>query len=123
MRRSDGAAQHPRVDSPVDNAVDRVDTSTAAAGPYTRNPDGTVDYRAGLRDMTPILTGFPDGAVQFHDGRRPSFLAAPDDDCGACGHDRQAWHLPADAPCRAPAPYAPGGTCRCPAFVDATDPF
>ena len=54
---------------------------------------------------------------------RPSFLAAPDDDCGACGHDRQAYHLPAELPCRGPAPYARGGACRCPAFVDSSDPF
>jgi hypothetical protein len=41
-------------------------------------------------------------------------LAAPDDDCVACGHDRQGMHM-----------SRPDGRCRCgcPAFVDSAEPF
>jgi hypothetical protein len=54
--------------------------------------------------------------------RRPSFLAAPDDDCGVCGHDRQSYHL---------GPTCTMGVlrggrrsfCGCPAFVDPAEPF
>lgn len=52
---------------------------------------------------------------------RPAFLSAPDDDCAACGHDRQAFHLPADLPCRGPS--ATRKSCGCPSFVDSSDPF
>lgn len=46
-------------------------------------------------------------------------LAAPDDDCAACGHDRQAYHL--DGICRMPT--GPRSRCGCPAFVDSAEPF
>lgn len=46
---------------------------------------------------------------------RPSFLAAPDDDCLACGHDRQNWHLTG----RCMAPVGRRNVCACPAFLEA----
>lgn len=52
---------------------------------------------------------------------RPSFLAAPDDDCGACGHDRQLFHL--DGACKAPAPHTKTRRCGCETYVNAAEPF
>lgn len=45
----------------------------------------------------------------------PSFLAAPDDDCLACGHDQQAYHLAG----RCTFPISRRQPCGCPAFVAA----
>ena len=45
------------------------------------------------------------------------FLVAPDDDCGACGHDRHTYHT--DGSCR--MPIAPKRRCGCPAYVPALD--
>ena len=92
-------------------------------------PTAAERWAGGLHDLTATATGFPDGTVELHGGAAPKsyrslpFLSAPDDDCAACGHDRQAYHLPAELPCRGPAPMARGGVCRCPAFVDSGDPF
>ena len=44
---------------------------------------------------------------------RPSFLAAPIDECAACGHDRQSFHLA--GPCQAPAGRR---RCGCEPFVE-----
>jgi hypothetical protein len=59
---------------------------------------------------TPVTAA---AAARAHTGR-PAFLAAPDDDCVACGHDRQEMHM-----------SRPDGKCRCgcPAFVDSAEPF
>ncbi len=46
-------------------------------------------------------------------------LAAPDDDCMSCGHDRQSYHL--DGPCRMPT--GPRARCGCPVFVSSAEPF
>ena len=45
------------------------------------------------------------------------FLVAPDDDCGACGHDRHTYHT--DGSCR--MPIAPKRRCGCPAYIPALD--
>jgi len=50
---------------------------------------------------------------------RPSYVAAPDDDCMACHHDRQSYHL--NGVCTAAVTYR--GRCGCPAFVDPAEPF
>jgi hypothetical protein len=55
-------------------------------------------WREGLHDIT---VG----------GSKPAFLAAPDDDCAACGHDRQTVHI---EKCR---------ICGCPEFVAVEEPF
>lgn len=49
---------------------------------------------------------------------KPSFLAAPDDDCSVCGHDRHTYHL---GVCTCPT--GPKARCGCPAFVSAAEPF
>ena len=102
---------------------------TPETSPWSTREDGAAvfdverqakRFEEGLQaPLTPILTGHPDGSVQFHDGRKPGFLAAPDDDCAACGHDRQAYHL--DGICRMPT--GPRSRCGCPAFVDSSEPF
>lgn len=46
-------------------------------------------------------------------------LAAPDDDCAACGHDRQFYHL-GD---KCSYPMTSRARCGCPAFVDSAEPF
>lgn len=88
-----------RVNPPVvDSPLDVVDVSTAAP-------------------VTHLLPPAKEWLV-----RRPSFLAAPDDDCGVCGHDRQSYHL---------GPICTMGVirdgrrrlCECPAFVDSSEPF
>lgn len=93
------------LDTAVDRPVDRVDTSTAADLTFVVDTHGSRDKA----DWTPRQV------------RRPSFLAAPDDDCAACGHDRQSYHLTADGTCAFPT--APRSRCGCPAFVDTADPF
>ena len=45
-------------------------------------------------------------------GTRPSFVAAPDDDCAACGHDRHRWVQ--EGVCKAPVGR---GTCGCTDFA------
>lgn len=54
---------------------------------------------------------------------KPSFLAAPDDDCAACGHDRQTYHLNTGGVCWAPAPNTRSRRCDCPSYVSAAEPF
>lgn len=54
---------------------------------------------------------------------KPSFLAAPDDDCAACGHDRQQYHSNLDGVCIAPAPNTRSRRCGCPSATDASEPF
>ena len=62
-----------------------------------------------VQDMSPPRRSLP-------------FLVAPDDDCGACGHDRHTYHT--DGSCR--MPIAPKRRCGCPAYIpalDLSDPF
>lgn len=97
-----------RLDTTGGQMVDRVDTSTTIASGETLvfgvDTHGSLDRR----DWTPVERR-----------PKPPFLAAPDDDCGACGHDRQMYHL--DGVCRMPT--GPRARCGCPAFVDPSEPF
>lgn len=52
------------------------------------------------------------GMAQTDPIHRPAFLAAPDDDCAACGHDRHRWVQ--DGVCKAPIGR---GTCGCKEFA------
>ena len=88
-------------ETPVSNALDM---SHAA------------DVSRETRDILPVL---PRGQEKV----RPSFLAAPDDDCAACGHDRQQYHLNAGGVCWAPAPNTRSRRCDCPTYVSAAEPF
>jgi hypothetical protein len=87
-----------------DNGVDR---SLASIGP-SRSKRRTTSVPPGSPDND-LLPAGGDNPV------RPSFLAAPDDDCLACEHDRQAYHL--DGRCT--FPVGRRQQCGCPGFVAA----
>lgn len=50
------------------------------------------------------------GMEQADPIHRPAFLAAPDDDCAACGHDRHRWVQ--EGVCKAPTFYESAGRRR-----------
>lgn len=90
----------------VDIQLDEVDTST---NPTSRMLDAMILATAASRMSS---------AQRIAAG-----LAAPDDDCGACGHDRQSYHLTVSGKCQAPLGTGRAQFCGCPAFVDPAEPF
>lgn len=98
----------PTHETPV---ADTVDTSTAVA------PEAIIPLPY---DVTPEQVAFKRAE---YERIKPSFLAAPDDDCAACGHDRQTYHLNAGGVCWAPAPNTRSRRCDCPSYVSAAEPF
>jgi hypothetical protein len=70
----------------------------------------------GKTPKTPV----PDmSTVSTPSRRKPSFLVAPDDDCGACGHDRHTYHMGLTGRCTAATGYHE--RCDCPAYVEPLD--
>lgn len=139
IRASQKIATHPGSDeTPVS---DTVDTSTAAACvpvPHhwcsthqqrlvtERQCAATVSRETPI-DVIPLPYEVTPEQIAFkraeYERIKPSFLAAPDDDCAACGHDRQTYHLNAGGVCRAPAPNTRSRRCDCPSYVSAAEPF
>lgn len=119
------------LDTTGGHPVDRVDTSTAA-----EMDAGRRSSRIVREEDLPPLTGVSGALIDTHGStdiadwtpkpqpltsaqRVAAGLAAPDDDCASCGHDRQGYHL--DGVCRMPT--GPRARCGCPAFVDPAEPF
>jgi hypothetical protein len=70
----------------------------------------------GKTPKTPV----PDmSTVSTPSRRKPSFLVAPDDDCGACHHDRHTYHMGLTGRCTAATGYHE--RCDCPAYVEPLD--
>lgn len=84
----------------------RARKKTASDGAGSAQPETPPDSIPAVSAPGPVAT--PDPVL-------PSFLAAPDDDCLACGHDQQTYHLA--GPCA--FPVGRRQTCGCPAFVVA----
>ena len=87
-------------------------------------------YRARKRGMRPDEPGAtpPDETsvstpLDTSSDWKKKLLTAPDDDCAACGHDRQTYHLNAGGVCWAPAPNTRSRRCGCPSYVSAEEPF
>lgn len=103
-RRKKKAEQSPHA-TPTKTPVSQpLDTSSAAVSIAT---DGTPEMHAHAEQ---IVTDW-----------RAKLLAAPNDDCAGCGHDRQSFHL--DGSCRAPVPHTKGRRCGCETFIDPAEPF
>lgn len=100
-----GEADTLGLDTTGGHAVDRVDTSTKARPIVAEGSLGAIAAVQGIHRSSHVP--------------RPSFLAAPDDDCAACGHDRQFYHL-GD---KCSYPMTTRARCGCPAFVDSAEPF
>lgn len=71
-------------------------------------------------DKTPVSQVLDTSSAAATDWRA-KLLAAPNDDCAGCGHDRQSFHL--DGSCRAPMPHTKGRRCGCETFIDPAEPF
>jgi hypothetical protein len=72
-------------------------------------------------DMSPTVAA--DVARETSRPKLP-YLVAPDDDCGACHHDRHTYHMGLTGRCTAATGYHQ--RCDCPAYVeplDLLDPF
>lgn len=69
----------------------------AAAGPVAPTAPDTQDTSTAVSDGPSTPAGFAAASIER---ALPHFLAAPIDDCVACGHDRQQFHL--NGPCSAP---------------------
>lgn len=97
--------------------VDTSDTSTAF--------NVSRETPIAVVRLSPLVTREEVAAFKRAEYERvkPAFLAAPDDDCASCGHDRQTYHLNADGKCWAPAPHKRSRRCECPAFLDPAEPF
>ena len=80
----------------------------------------TLIHLAGRWRELPILPQMSGRLTKAEVLRR--LAPSPDDDCGACGHDRHTYHT--DGSCR--MPIAPKRRCGCPAYIpalDLSDPF
>lgn len=106
-RRKKEAAQGPHATPWVDTQVDMSTSIAAGLVDLVVTHEGVIDMKTGH--------GFIRGV------NRPAFLAAPDDDCAACHHDRQYYHLTLDGKCSYPT--GPRTRCGCLVFIDAAEPF
>ena len=99
----------------------RKKAENAAGGPPPVAPVKTPVQ--DTQDMSREITDVKLYTVGVTRKPMPSYLAAPDEACASCTHERHEWHL--ETPCR--YPVGPRGRkCGCPVWIaplDDSEPF
>ena len=123
---------HAQCDAEIERLRAELAQKTPVLPPLDMSPDYAALDRELQAEIHAVRVLVPDGQSSYVpalDGLSgtqttkrhtvPPFLAAPDDDCKACGHDRQSYHLAGTCA----FPLDRRHRCGCPQFVDAAEPF